>query len=372
MRVAIDGRVALRTRTGFGTICHQVLRRMAAIDTESFYFFYFDRDPGNAIREYPAKGYAFGGSSEEIVWCNTFLPRQMKRDKIDVYVTFLDKEIPYFPSSAKVISMIHDLARITFPEPDSYRNLAHKVYYNAMIRASVRRSNLILTNSEFSRREIVSTLSVDPRKVRKITLGAEKAHVPEDSEIGAVLRRYRIQRPYVLALGSATPNKNNTRVIRAFRIIRNQFPELSLVIGGKNWLGKAFDPEILDNSIILTDFVDDKDLPVLFMAANLFVFPSLHEGFGLPVVEAMSQGVPVITSNITALPEVGGDAAVYVDPMSVADLAEKMTLVLGSQDIVEEMRCKGLRRAESFRWETTCQEIATACRELCNGSQRSN
>lgn len=369
LRIAIDGRVALHPRTGYGTICHQVLRRIAAVDAENSYFFYFDQDPGNRILDYPAHGYAFGGSSEELVWCNTFLLRQMKRDNIDVYVTFLDREIPYFPLSMNVISMTHDLARITFPEPDSYRNLAHKIYYNVLVRIAARRSNLILANSEFTRQEIISTLSVDPRKVRKITLGPGDGQVPESSTFAAVLERYAVRRPYILALGSATPNKNNTRVIQAFRTIRERFPDLSLVIGGRNWLGKSFDPAILDDRVILTGFVDDADLPVLFAAAKLFVFPSLHEGFGLPVIEAMAHGVPVIASNVTALPEVGGHAALYVDPLSVTDLADKMALLLSRPELADEMSRKGLRRVESFRWETACQEIAAACRELCDASR---
>lgn len=369
LRIAIDGRVALQTRTGFGTIAHNVLRRIASVDRESEYFFYFDRDPGRGKHEYPAEGYAFGGSGEEIVWCNTFLPRQLKRDRIDVYITFLDKEIPYLPLSVKVVSMIHDLARITFPEEDSFRNLAHKLYYLTLIRTSALRSNLIFTNSEFSRQEIISTLSVHPKKVRKIQLGVDRGSIPDDAVMDAVLQKYGVRRPYVLALGSATPNKNNTSVLKAFRMIEDRFPGVRLVIGGKNWLGKTFDPALVDEKVILPGFVEDSDLPVLFHAAQLFVFPSFHEGFGLPVIEAMAYGAPVIASNVTALPEVGGDAALYVNPSSVDELASKMEMVLSSADLANEMREKGLRRAESYRWERCCEDIALACRELSGQSK---
>jgi glycosyltransferase involved in cell wall biosynthesis len=366
-RIAIDGRVALHPRTGFGSICHNVMRRIAAVDNQNSYFFYFDRDPGTLTSEYPAQGYAYGGSSEEIIWCNTFLPRQLKRDGIDVYLTFLDKEIPFFPRSAKVISMVHDLKPMLFPEV-WFRNLAHKLYYNAMLRVSLRRSNLILTNSEHSRQEIVSTLSVDPHKIRKIALGVEAAPPASESAIAAVLQRYHVTRPYVLALGSTQPHKNNSNLIRAFRLIEKNFPSLCLVIGGVSWRGREFDPELLDDRVILAGFIGDGDLPVLLQAAELFAFPSLHEGFGLPMIEAMAAGVPVITSNVTALPEVGGDAALYVDPASVTDLAEKMELVLTHRDLAAEMKRKGLIRAQSFQWETTCREIAAACMELCNGA----
>jgi len=366
-RIAIDGRVALHTRTGIGTICHNVMRRIATVDAENEYFFYFDRDPGVRVAEYPAEGYAFGGSSEEIVWCNTFLPRQMKRDGIDVYVTILNKEIPFIPLSAKVISTVCDLSLITYPVKE-FRNFAH-TYYNTMIRAAVRRANLILTISDYSRDEMVSALSVNPRKIRKITLGVDPALPADESAITAALQRYNVRRPYVFALGSADPNQNNETVIKAFRKIQGKFPDLSLVIGGKSWLGKTFDPALLDDKVILTGFIEEEDLPLLYRSAELFTFPSMHEGFGLPVVEAMAQGVPVITSNVTAMPEVGGDAALYVDPTSIADLAEKMDMVLSHSDLEKEMRSKSLLRAQCFRWETTCREIASACMELCDGKK---
>ena len=366
-RVAIDGRVALHSRTGFGTICHNVLRRIAAVDSANSYYFYFDRDPGNISDVYPADGYAYGGSREEMIWCNTFLPRQMKRDRIDVYVTFLDKEVPIFPLSAKVISMVHDLSLITFPV-NEFRNFAHKAYYNALIRLSVRRSNLILTNSEYSRQEIVSTLSVDPYKLRKITLGVEPASPVEEPAIASALQRYRVKRPYIFALGSADLNQNNANVIKAFRAITSRFPHLSLVIGGASLQGRTFPQELLDERVILTGFIDDRDLPLLYRSAELFVFPSLHEGFGFPPLEAMAQGVPVITSNVTAMPEVGGDAPLYVDPLSVDDIAQKMEIVLRNKDVASEMKRKGIMRADSFRWETTCSEISTACMELCNSN----
>lgn len=369
LRIAIDGRVALHTRTGFGTICHAVLRRIATIDPDNQYFFYFDRDPGDRLSTYPAHGYAFGGSQEELVWCHTFLREQVKRDHIDVYVTFLDKEIPFLPLSLKVISMVHDLARITFPEPDSFRSVVHKLYYNTLIRASVRRSNLVLTNSEFSRSEIIETLHVRPQKVRKITLGvAERPTLSEDAK-QQIRSEYGVHGRYIFALGSATPNKNNISVIHAFRKVQNRFPDLSLVIGGKNWLGKSFPPELMDERIRLTGFIEDDHLPALMEGAELFAFPSLHEGFGLPVIEAMSCGVPVITSNVTALPEVAGDAALCVSPHSVEEISAAMERVLSDPLLAQQMAQRGLVRAEKFRWETACKEIADACRELAKGAR---
>jgi glycosyltransferase involved in cell wall biosynthesis len=298
-----------------------------------------------------------------------YLARKLRRDRIDVYLTFLDKEIPFYSGSSNVVSTVHDLIPLKFPEI-VFRNIAHRIYYNMLIRAATRCSDLVLTDSEFSRQELVSRLSVDPRKVRVMTLGVEPLPVPSPQIVAATLEKYSVRRPYIFALGSTEPRKNNLTVIKAFRKLEKNHPGLNLVIGGKNWRGKRFDSSLLDEKIAMTGFIEDADMPAIFSAAELFAFPSLYEGFGLPVIEAMAQGVPVITSNVTSLPEVGGDAALYVAPTSIDDLAAKMDLVLSRKDLTAEMREKGLSRVQLFRWEATCQQIVAALSELrhhCSG-----
>ena len=364
-RIAIDARLTLHPRTGFGTICHNVLRRIASVDEDNDYFFYFDRDPGSITSQYPAAGYAFGGPKEKTLWCNTFLLRQMRRDRIDVYVTFHDKEIPIIPFSARVISMVHDLSLINYPV-NEFRNFFHKAYYHTMIRVSVRRSNLILTNSDYSRDEIIHTLSVPARKLRKITLGVEPGPPADKTQMQRALEKYSIRRPYVFGIGSSAPNQNNITLLKAFRAIEKRFPDLNLVIGGGRGSAPPFPPELLDDKVIQTGFIENDDLPLIYRAADLFVFPSLHEGFGLPVIEAMAEGVPVITSNATALPEIGADAAIYFHPESVEELSAAMIQILSDSALYEEMKLKGLARARHFNWDTGCREVASACMELCN------
>jgi alpha-1,3-rhamnosyl/mannosyltransferase len=363
LKIAIDGRPALRPRTGVGVIVHNVLRKIAAIDRGPEYFFYFDSDPGERISEYSGAAIAFGGPSQELLWTNTFLARQLRRDGIDVYVSFLEKEVPFFRGPTKYISMVHDLIPLRFPEV-AFRNAMHALYYRALIRTSVRASDIVLTNSDYSRQEIVSTLHADPGKVRKIVLGVEPAVPLSESRISGVLEKYRIRKPYLFALGSTEPRKNNARVIEAFRGLERQFPELGLVIGGGEWRGQRFDPALLDDRTRIIGFIDDADLPALYHEAALFVFPSLHEGFGFPVIEAMTYGTPVITSRVAALPESGGLAALYCDPYSVEDLMEKIRSVLTQPGLSYQMRAAGAEHVAGFRWETTCRQVAAACAEV--------
>jgi glycosyltransferase involved in cell wall biosynthesis len=367
-RIAIDGRPALWPRTGIGTITDNVLKNIGAVDPDSEYFAYFDADPGPLIKEYNSITGSFGGSRNKLAWANGYVPRHLKLDGVDVFVTFLDKEVPFFPSRCKIVSTVHDLIPLRFPET-VFRNLAHRLYYNALLRASVRRSDAILTDSEYSKGELITELGVNERKIHKMTLGVNQLLPSRPDKAADVLKRYGLRRPYVLALGSTEPRKNNSRVIEAMRLLHPAHPDLQLAIAGRNWRGREFQPEILNDHTRLIGFVADADMPAIIGSAEMLVFASIYEGFGLPVIEGMVQGVPVVASRVTSIPEVGGDAALYVDPCSVSDIAEKIERVLLDPELAAAMRCKGIEQAKNFQWTTTCTEIASLCAGLLEGSR---
>lgn len=370
LRIALDGRPALWPRTGIGTIAQNVLKRIAHLDPDNSYYFYFDRSPCCSAEELGAKRIGYGGPLQKLAWANTFLPVQLWRDRIDVYLSFLDKEIPVFLGGTKYISMVHDLIPLLFPDT-AFRNLAHRLYYTSLLRASTSRSALVLTNSDHSKQELTTNLGILPGKVRPIRLGVEAAPPADPDRLSDVLGKYSILRPFVFSVGSTEPRKNNSSVIRAFRKIQGRFPQLQLVIAGKQWRGQQFDRDLLDTRIVETGFVADEDMPTLFGAAEMFVFPSLHEGFGFPVIEAMAQGVPVITSNVTALPEVAGGAALCCDPSSIDDIATAIERILADRDLAECLRIRGVQRAKSFQWDRTCTEIAEACAQVGIGHMTS-
>lgn len=355
-RMAIDGRPALRPRTGVGTIALNVLKRIAQMDDSCEISAYFDADPGDLEHTWPRMRCAYGGSRQELVWSNTWLPRQLRRDHIDVYVTFADKEIPLLPTSSKIVLMVHDLIPLRMPEV-VFRNAVHRWYYNRLIRAAVRRADLVLTNSEFSRSEIVSVLGVEPDKVQRISLGVEQTPAVRPDALEAALARHGLRRPYALTLGSTEPRKNVSRVMEAMRLLRPRHAHLQLAIAGGLWRGVPYDRALLDERVKPLGHVGDDDLRAILSGAELLVFPSLHEGFGFPVLEAMAAGVPVVTSDRTALPEVGGDAVLYANPESVAEIAAQMDRILSDRELAGLLRAKGRERARLFRWEDTCAEI---------------
>lgn len=362
-RLAIDGRPSIRPRTGIGTIVRNVLRRIGQADQRCEVSAYFDADPGDIGPAAPQVRCAFGGSRREFIWSNTWLPERLRRDGIDVFVTFADKEIPLLPTASKIVMMVHDLIPLRMPEV-VFRNAAHRWYYNTLIRAAVRRADLVLTNSEFSRSEILSLLGMDGEKVQRISLGVEQAPRVVPAAAEAALARHGLRLPYVLTVGSTEPRKNVARVMQAMRLLSPQHAQVQLAIAGGLWRGVPYDEGLLDERIIPLGHVSDDDLQALMSAAELLAFPSLHEGFGFPVLEAMAAGVPVVTSDRTALPEVGGDAVLYANPESAGDIAAQMDRILSNQELASRLRAKGRERARLFRWEDTCAEIVDLCAML--------
>ena len=364
LRIAIDGRPALWPRTGIGTIARNVLRNISNTGANCRFFAYFDADPGEfgeAVRSTGVQT-AFGGSRQKLLWSNTWAPRQLSREQIDVFVTFLEKDVPLLRTRSRIVLMVHDLIPLRFPEV-SFRNPAHRLSYSTLLRMAVQRADLVLTNSEYSRSEILSLLNVESWKVRRVSLGAEHSS-PASDDSGQVLSRYGLSRPFILALGSSEPRKNNIRVVEAFRLLKHQHPGLRLAIGGSPWRGRQFPTDLLDEQIHLLGYLPDADLQAFLRSAEMLAFPSLHEGFGLPVLEAMSLGTPVVTSNRAALPEVGGDAVLYANANDPADIAEKMDLILSDPALAASLRAKGKQRAGGFRWEHTCAEIVDLCTSL--------
>jgi glycosyltransferase involved in cell wall biosynthesis len=351
-----------------GTIAQNVLAKLPDFDPVNQYFAYFNVDSDVESIRSSSLEIRFGGPSHKLAWANTWLPRQLSRDRIDIFVTFLDKELPFVPTRARVISMVHDLIPLQFPST-TFRNAAHRWYYNVLIRAAARRADLILTNSDYSRREIISGLDLPETKVRKITLGVEMTPFADRARVASALGRYRIRQPFLLALGGTEPRKNNARVIAAFHKSASAYPDLQLAIAGSNWRGHVFESSLLSERVRLLGYVSQDDLPLVMQSAEALVFPSLYEGFGLPVVESMALGTPVITSSVTALPEVAGGAALLVNPNDVDEMAAAVRLILDNRDLAADLSRRGRARSAHFRWDTTCCEIAAICEALMHGQK---
>jgi len=287
------------------------------------------------------------------------LSAELRRNPVDVlHVQFTAPPIPPCP----VVVSIHDLSFEHLPETFKRRSRAQ---LRLTVRRSARKAAEILTISEYSRRAIIETYHVDPERITVTPLAAPAhfAPVSDETELLRVRQTYGIERDYILTLGSIQPRKNLARLIRAFGMLRSrdskkQAPQL-VIAGKRGWLYdetlRVAGEHEAGRDIVFTGYVQERDLPALYSAAACFVYPSYYEGFGLPVVEAMQCGTPVVAGNQTSLPEVVGDGGVLVDPFSERELAEAIARVIDNPDYRAELRVKGLARAKAFSWTTTAR-----------------
>jgi glycosyltransferase involved in cell wall biosynthesis len=238
-------------------------------------------------------------------------------------------------------------------------------YLERVVPRSITRADRVLADSIHTRSDIVSHFGVSPDKIEVLYSGfaARFRPEPEPGEWQRLQSRYGIDdRPYVLSVGTLQPRKNYVRLIRAFSALRPEAmkPGTQLVIaGGWGWLYDDIlaAAEEHGERVRILGFVDEADLPALYRSAALFAFPSLYEGFGLPVLEAMACGVPVVCSNASSLPEVAGDAALLVDPVDTDGLAGAMGRVLEDGELREEMIARGLVQAARFTWDGAARQL---------------
>ena len=254
---------------------------------------------------------------------------------------------------------VHDLIYHLFPH---YHKRLNYVYLNAAMPLYVRRADAIITISESSKRDLVRLYGVSPRKVTVVYEAAAPHFKPAPAEVIAdACTRYALPDCFMLVVGTIEPRKNLCRLLDALATARKKGADVKLVVVGKRgWLDEGFFRYLEDHtcrgSVHLLGYVPDDDLACLYGAAALCIVPSLYEGFGLPVLEAMACGTPVACSRTSSLPELGGDAALYFDAVSVEEMSEGIIRILRDESLREEMRAKGLAQAARFSWERAAEE----------------
>ncbi len=260
---------------------------------------------------------------------------------------------------ARTMLTVHDLSFMRYPECAD-ANL--RAYLNKVVPRSVRRADLVLADSQSTKDDLVELLGVEPNKIEVVYPGVEERFHPikDQAILKEVRKRYNLPPPFILGLGTLQPRKNFARLIEAFADLR--FADLRLVIvGGKGWLYEEIFATVerlgLEEKVIFPGFVADEDLPALYNLADLFVFPSLYEGFGLPPLEALACGTPVITSNASSLPEVVGEAGLMVEATDTEGLTEAMRRVLEDDALREGMIASGLEQARQFTWQKAAARL---------------
>ena len=263
--------------------------------------------------------------------------------------------VPPTAGGQKLIVTVHDLAFEHVPGmfPRSWRAM-----YKLGLRAAVRRADAILTPSRNTAEDLLSRTKVEPRKLHVVPLAASLPKGTLDAE--DVLARLKIRTPYILFVGTLEPRKNLVRLVRAYRrVAANGVPHALVLAGPLGWDHDALMRELAlegPGQISMTGALSADELDAVYRAADVFAYPSLYEGFGLPVIEAMARGVPTVASNTSSVPEVAGDAALGVSPRSVREIAQAIERVCTETDLAEKLATRGRARAERFSWQETARK----------------
>lgn len=297
----------------------------------------------------------------EAIYQQTLIYFLLKKQKIDLLFS-PSPAAPIFYKNKVVV--IHDCAydRFNYDRFKESENLLSKIYFRTMYYGAKYFSKKIITVSNFSKKELVELYKIDPAKIEVIYGAAPE--LPEVSEDFAqnVLNKFKIDKPYFLYIGNWRPRKNLPGLIRAFQIFREKGFDFLLVIGGRKDkrfldLEKEIKKNQLEGKVILTDTLTREEISALYKRTVALTFPSFYEGFGLPVLEAQSLGVPVLTSNTSSLPEVGGDSVFYVNPYNVEEIAQGLERIARDKDLRNQLIEKGYENLKRFSWEKSAKKL---------------
>jgi glycosyltransferase involved in cell wall biosynthesis len=289
-------------------------------------------------------------------------PFYLKKYKIDVLFNPTAFH-PLFPL-VKSVTSVHSGGPLKF----KFTSLS-KLYVRFMYYTATKFSSLIITLSNFSKKEILDNCKVPEKKIKVIYPGPPKQILVNKAKQKAILKKFKIKTPYFFFIGSISHNKNIKNLVSAFKIISKKYPNLNLVLFGEispefSNIKEAIKNLGLEKKIIITNSTVGEEKTSLFRNSIALVFPSFHEGFGLPVLEAQSLGIPVLTSNITALPEVAGKGALFINPFKVEDIAKGMEKIAFDETLRKDLIKKGFENVKRFSWETTAKETLKILREV--------
>ncbi len=366
MHIGIWYTPALRQRAGIGRYTRGIVSALAKLDSPHRYTLVVSNDsPLKNLPQFPenfsVKVLPFSERWLTILWYRANLPLWIDRwaGRFDLFHS-PDFVLPPLASAPGLLT-VHDLSFMKHPDGalPKLRDWLLRV-----VPKSVSRAVHILADSESTSRDLQELLHVPAEKISVVGAGVEPRFHPVTDEAvrAAVRRKYNLPENYVLGVGTLEPRKNFTGLIAAFNQIAADAPELHLVIaGGKGWLYEpifaAAEASPARERIHLIGFVADDDLPALYSMARVFAYPSFYEGFGIPILEAMACGTPVITADNSSLPEVGGDPVLLVDADDIDTLAQSILLVHTTDHFRERCVPKGIERAAQFTWERAAQKL---------------
>lgn len=375
MRVGFDARLLIYRR-GMGNYVFNLIRELAQVRGGIEIIAYID-DPSGAtvLPSCPAVHYRLLRPALYPLWEQVMLPLAASRDAIDVLHCPANTGPIMLGSSVSLVLTIHDamylLPSTLLPRAASSYQQAGRIYRRVIVPRAAQRAERILTDSEQSRRDILRYLKpASPVTVVPLAPSPEFKRIPDDVAMLRIRTSFGIRPPFVLALGAADPRKNTRRVVEAFALAKQQH-KLShrlVVVGLSASLVRTYGSYAnklgIESEVDFLGFVDEEDLVALYNQAEALIYPSLYEGFGLPVLEALACGTPVLTSGDGAIAEVAGGAALLVDPQDSRSIAEGLTRLICDDALRERLRRAGAARVDQFSWARAAEATRDVYRSL--------
>lgn len=366
MRIGIDARLVYYHQAGIGQYILRLTQALAQIDPDDqFTIFKSRKDPTTIVRQSNFKS--------ERLWTPNHhrferFTMSMELSPFTLDVLHSPDFIPPARMRCPSVITVHDLAFLLYP-----RFLTREsARYYGLVDLAARQADHIIAVSESTKRDTVRLLGVPENKITVIHEAAHPIFSPMTNEIelARVREHYRLPNNFILFVSTVEPRKNLPMLLRAFKRLRDNYKSNAVlaVAGNRGWLFEQVDQVLaelnLEDAVRFLGGVPNEELVYLYNAAKLFVFPSFYEGFGLPPLEAMACGTPVIVSNVSSLPEVVNDAGLLIHPEDVEELTVAMWRVLSDENLRNELRAKGLRRAQTFSWQRAAKETLAVYRKV--------
>jgi len=362
LRIGIDYTAAVHQKAGIGRYARGLVRALAQLDRENEYLLLVagrPKEEGTFSPNFKPRYLPLSSHWATILWqrLRVPLPADLFTGPLNLFHS-PDYVLPPLCRGKRVLT-IHDLSFLRYPEGADPRL---RWYLTQAVPRSIGQADLVLADSQNTKSDLIELLGVEAGKVEVLYPGVEERFHPlREESLAPVKARYNLDFPFILTVGTLEPRKNHVGLLQAYSLLKGRYPHRLVIAGGKGWLYEGIFQEVerlsLEEKVLFLGYVPEEDLPALYNLADLFVFPSLYEGFGLPPLEAMACGTPVVTSNSSSLLEVVGDGALLIPPQEVEALAAAMERVLSDPSLREELRRKGLERAKQFTWSEAAKRL---------------
>ncbi len=363
-RIGIDARLfGTAQAVGIGRYTEELIRYLIELDKDNQYHIFLSASATSGFPIYAPNLSKTGVNFSHYTYGEQFVyPSIIKRTNLDL-IHYTNFNSPVFFTDVPSVVTIHDLTLWFFPGRRQ-RSWFRRMVYRWVIKKTCQNAKHIIAITKNTKRDVVELLNIDPDKITVIYEAVPKQFkiIKDEAAINKLKHKFNISYPHFVYVGQWRDHKNVIRMIRAFSLVRRRYGlDYQLVMVGK--IDKQY-PEVqavikelnLEESIILTGYIPDSDLPYLYNGAELFVWPSLYEGFGLPPLEAMACGVPVVASRASCMPEVLGDAAHYFDPLNVEEMAKSMAEVAQSYALKRELKLKGLQQVKRYSFDKSAKQ----------------